>query len=89
MRLWLAFHDDGIYWPDEIYQSLEPAHRVVVGFGMLPWEFAEGARNWTLPGLIAGFFKIADLLQLPYPAGYLVLTRVALCVAGVVAVYFG
>lgn len=49
MRLWFAFNDDGIYWPDEIYQSLEPAHRV--GFGTLPWEFVEGARNWTLPGL--------------------------------------
>ena len=88
MRLWLAFHDDGIYWPDEIYQSLEPAHRVVFGFGMLPWEFVQGARNWTLPGLIAGFFKAADLLRLPRPIGYLALTRITLCVAATSATYF-
>src|SRR6266568_1333199 len=27
LRLWLSFTDDGIAWPDEIYQSLEPGHR--------------------------------------------------------------
>ena len=32
------------------YQSLEPAHRLVFGYGMLAWEFIEGARNWALPG---------------------------------------
>ena len=88
IRLWLAFHDDGIYWPDEIYQSLEPAHRLVFGFGMLPWEFVQGARSWTLPAVIAGVFKVADLLGLPRPVGYLALTRVALCLAGVGAAYF-
>jgi phosphatidylinositol glycan class B len=88
MRLWLAFHDDGIYWPDEIYQSLEPAHRIVFGTGMLPWEFVAGSGNWTLPGAIAILFKVAALLRLPRPAGYLALTRTALCLAGGAAVYF-
>src|SRR4051812_12748598 len=50
LRIWLAWHDDGIYWPDEIYQSLEPAHRLVFGYGIVAWEFVEGARNWALPG---------------------------------------
>src|SRR5262250_3404042 len=56
-RAWLSFHDDGIYWPDEIYQSLEPAHRLVFGYGLIPWEFVQGARSWALPGLVAGLLK--------------------------------
>jgi len=53
LRLWLAFSDDGVHWPDEIYQTLEPAHRAAFGYGLLAWEFLEGARSWALPGLIA------------------------------------
>ena len=30
LRAWLCFHDDGIYWPDEIYQSLDPVEHPVV-----------------------------------------------------------
>ena len=36
-RIWLACVDDGIYWPDEVYQSLEPAHRLVFGPGLVSW----------------------------------------------------
>ena len=50
LRLWLSTHDDGIFWPDEIYQSLEPAHWTVFGYGLVPWEFVSGARNWAFPG---------------------------------------
>jgi phosphatidylinositol glycan class B len=59
LRLWLALHDHSIYWPDEIYQSLEPAHRLAFGTGFIPWEFRDGARSWLLPGLIAGLWRLA------------------------------
>ncbi|HEX8822710.1 MAG TPA: hypothetical protein VF794_22475, partial [Archangium sp.] len=49
LRVWTALTDDGIYWPDEVFQSLEPAHRLVFGYGLKAWEFIEGARNWALP----------------------------------------
>lgn len=58
LRGYLALTDAGIYWPDEIYQSLEPAHRLVFGYGLLPWEFVEGARSWALPGLVAGVWEV-------------------------------
>ena len=72
-RLYWAFHDDGIFWPDEIYQSLEPAHRLVFGHGLIPWEFIDGARNWALPGFVAFLLKVAG----NDPVVYLGLTRVA------------
>lgn len=39
--------------PDEIFQVMEQAHRVVFGYGTVPWEFQEGIRSWILPGLLA------------------------------------
>jgi hypothetical protein len=75
LRVWLALTDDGLSWPDEIYQSLEPAHRLVFGYGMQAWEFLEGARNWTLPGLVAALFKLSTLVGLEEPRGYLGVTR--------------
>jgi GPI mannosyltransferase 3 len=62
LRIHLALTDDGMYWPDEIYQSLEPAHRLVFGHGLIAWEFIEGARNWALPGVVAAVMKVSTLL---------------------------
>lgn len=78
-RVWLCGHDDGIYWPDEIYQSLEPAHRLVFGYGLLPWEFVEGTRNWAFPGFIAGVLKLAALAGLDSPRQYLTSVRLVFC----------
>ena len=48
----LAFPN--VVWPDEIFQTLEQAHRLAFGYGIVPWEFRAGARSWLLPGLLAG-----------------------------------
>jgi len=58
-RLWTLIADQGVFWPDEIYQSVEQAHRLVFGYGMVPWEFRDGARSWVFPGLLAGAIKVA------------------------------
>jgi len=89
VRLQLAFSDDGIYWPDEVYQSLEPAHRLVFGYGYVPWEFIDGARNWALPGLVAFIFWLAKLLGLGSPHQYLGLARIAFSAASVGCAYGG
>jgi hypothetical protein len=82
LRVGLAAADDGIYWPDEIYQSLEPAHKVAFGYGLLPWEFVAGARSWTFPGLLAGVLKLSTLLGFTPPRGYLDLVRAILSALG-------
>ena len=61
-RLYVALTDHGIYWPDEIHQSLEPAHRLVFGYGFIAWEFAAGARNWAFPGFVAALMKTSAVL---------------------------
>jgi phosphatidylinositol glycan class B len=87
LRVWLCFHDDGIYWPDEIYQSLEPAHRLVFGYGLIPWEFAEGARNWAFPGLVAALLRVAAFAGGDQPRHYLVAIRLAFSAVGMVTAW--
>lgn len=84
LRIWLAVSDDGIYWPDEIYQSFEPAHRLLFGYGMVPWEFAEGARNWAFPGMVAGLLKALSLLS-SEPQFYIRATKCAFGILGTIA----
>ena len=74
-RVYVMFTDDGIYWPDEIHQSLEPAHRLVFGYGLIAWEFSEGARNWAFPGLIAGLMSATAGLGGDSPHIYLPVIR--------------
>ncbi len=35
--------------PDEVFQYLETAHRLVFGQGIVTWEWREGIRGWLLP----------------------------------------
>lgn len=84
LRLWLAVHDDGIYWPDEIYQSVEPAHRLVFGYGLVPWEFVVGARSWTFPGFVALILKLCALAGLTEPRSYLTVVRFTFSAIGVI-----
>lgn len=87
LRVRLALTDDGLYWPDEIFQSLEPAHRLVFGYGFVPWEFIAGARNWALPGLVAGLMGLARALGLDSAGGYLGLIRGFFALLGTAAAW--
>jgi hypothetical protein len=48
-------------WGDEIFQAIEPAHRLVYGYGLVPWEFQLGMRSWLLPGAVAGLMEVSSL----------------------------
>lgn len=82
LRLHFGLTEHGIHWPDEIFQTLEPAHKLVYGRGLLPWEYTEGARNWVLPGLFAGVIGAARLAGIDEPTGYLAVVRVVLAAVG-------
>jgi phosphatidylinositol glycan class B len=83
LRVWLATHDDGIFWPDEIYQSLEPAHRLVFGYGLVAWEFRAGARSWAFPGFVALVLKACSVVGLTDARSYLMVVRGVFCLIGV------
>lgn len=75
LRLTVLSTDHGIFWPDEVYQSFEPAHALVFGHGLIPWEFIEGARNWALPGLVAIVLKACALVGATDPETYIGVVR--------------
>ncbi|MDE0225575.1 MAG: hypothetical protein OXP28_10605 [Gammaproteobacteria bacterium] len=69
-RATVALSGDFTLHPDEIFQYLEPAHRLVFGNGVTYWEYFYGARAWFVPGLVAGVLKLFDLVGLGEPHWY-------------------
>lgn len=53
--------------PDEYWQSLEIAHRLVYGYGYLTWEWAAGLRSYAHPAIFAISYKILQLAGLDTP----------------------
>ena len=74
-----------IHHPDEIFQSLEQAHRLVFGYGFVPWEFEHAVRSWILPGFIAGWMRASRLVG-EGPQIYLPLVGAVLGAIGAAAV---
>ncbi|HUK60435.1 MAG TPA: hypothetical protein VLV50_14495 [Stellaceae bacterium] len=70
LRFLLIVLTPNLHQPDEIYQSIEQAHRLVYGTGLVPWEFQYGARSWLVPGALAGVMWLARLVG-DGPAYYL------------------
>lgn len=58
----------GIYHPDELFQYLEQAHRLVFGPGIVPWEYRYGMRSWLLPDIVAVWMAVGDRIA---PASWL------------------
>lgn len=78
LRFGVASAFPNVHWPDEIFQTLEQAHRLVFGYGIVPWEFRDGARSWLLPGLLAPIMKLTAPLGAG-SSGYLAGVRAELC----------
>lgn len=52
LRIAVAGFWPNIHHPDELFQYLEQGHRLAFGYGVVPWEFLDGARSWLLPGFL-------------------------------------
>jgi phosphatidylinositol glycan class B len=59
IRLPLAFWPNVLH-PDEIFQCLEPAWRMLGHDGIVSWEWRYGMRGWLLPSLMAGPVGLGD-----------------------------
>jgi phosphatidylinositol glycan class B len=70
LRLYVAFRYRSLAWPDEVFQTLEQAHRLAFGYGLTPWEWREGIRSWAVPGVLAAVMKVTAPFG-PGSSGYL------------------
>ena len=59
LRLVGYYRNTGIIAADEIFQYVEQAHRLVFGYGIVPWEYTEKIRSWLFPGVLAGVMELA------------------------------
>ena len=75
-RVFLALFSDNFSHPDENFQILEQAHRLVFGYGVIPWEFQSLARSWIVPGLMAAMLYPFKLLGVDNPDLYIPLVRI-------------
>jgi phosphatidylinositol glycan class B len=86
-RLWAAVWDQGIFWPDEIFQSIEQAHRLAFGYGFVPWEFQDGARSWLFPGVLGLFWKALAALGVRSAPVLIVSAKLLMVVLALAGVY--
>lgn len=64
VRLASIFIVQTYFVPDEYWQSLEIAHKIVFDYGYLTWEWVLGIRSYIYPLIIAGLYKILAVLGL-------------------------
>jgi GPI mannosyltransferase 3 len=57
IRIGLAIYFPSILHPDEIFQTLEPAHRLAYGYSVTTWEWRLGVRSWVFPSFLAGVMR--------------------------------
>lgn len=68
LRFGAALLYPSIFRPDEIYQNVEPAFRMVTGSGIVTWEWVHGIRSPVFPAFIAGTMRLALALGVPVTA---------------------
>jgi len=86
-RLIVACWSMRITYPDELFQYLEQAHRLVYGYGIIPWEYRLAARNWLLPGALAALLEALRGIGLDRPTGYIPALKDILALLSVGLVY--
>lgn len=73
LRAWAASVPSMAH-PDEVFQYLEQAHRLLFGYGLVPWEYRYGMRSWLVPLALSPLMRSGEWLA---PGGtlYLLLPR--------------
>lgn len=79
LRAAVGLSGDFVVHPDEIFQYLEPAHRVVFGNGVGFWEFFYGGRSWLVPSIVAGILYALDFVGLGHPQYYIPTVKLFFC----------
>ncbi len=61
LRIYVALIHFDQFHPDEHFQTLEPAGKIVYGFGWLSWEWTMGLRSWFVPALYVPLLFVLKL----------------------------
>lgn len=72
--------------PDEIYQILEPAHRLLYGYGAITWEWRDGIRSWLPAVIITVPMKLGEWIA-PGTAAHIYVPRLMMAAWSLVLVW--
>jgi len=89
LRVSVGLTSHSIVHPDEVFQYLEQAHRVIFGYGVVPWEYRVGARSWLLPGSVAIIMRASSYLFGDAPEIYLAMIHAVFSVLSLSVVLVG
>lgn len=64
IRIFILLNSGGMVHPDEIFQSIEPAHKLAYGYGIMAWEWTDGIRSWFLPAVYMVLLKTGNLFNI-------------------------
>lgn len=84
-RLSLALGRTDMIWPDEQFQTLEPASQVIFGHSYLAWEWLRGFRSWLLPAFFMPILFLAKILGFKSGLPLILFTRAAMAILDIVA----
>ena len=87
LRLAMVWRSEHLGHPDEVFQYLEQAHRLVYGYGFVPWEYRFARRNWLLPGALAGLLEALRLAGFDRPDAYIPALKALFAILSVSLVY--
>jgi hypothetical protein len=88
LRVGVAIHFPSIEWGDEIFNTIEPAHHLAYGYGVVDWEWREGVRSWVFPAFLAVVVRATDWTG-PGSLGYLHAIAIVLSLLSLTTVWFG
>jgi len=81
-RLGAAIFRTDMIWPDEQFQTIEPAVKAVFGHGVLFWEWQHAYRSWVVPALYIPLIAYLGAAGILGGKGLLIACRSFTAVAG-------
>lgn len=100
LNLFIALRSPTFFHPDEVYQTLEVAHKFVYGYGLITWDWKlnswyvignqqsyGGVRSLITPMFFSIIFILGNALNLNYWNQILPLTRVILVLNFIFGIY--
>lgn len=67
IRIFNALTINTFFQPDEYYQSLEPAWKLVFGYGETTWEWTERIRGFLYPSVFAIVWAVLKAIGIREP----------------------
>lgn len=87
LRIYFAIVFPNVHWPDEIFQTQEPAHEAAYGIGLKTWEYRLGMRSWVMPTVLAGIMRATAWMGTG-SSGYILAIQVAFSLLSLTAIFF-